>query len=61
MKAYDIISAITQVLAETVKDFSATAYFASITSMYASKQIPNQEAMAYCFSAVISMLEMPVI
>ena len=63
MKAYDIMSAITSVLAETVKDFSATAYFASLSSMYASarQSQTNPEALAYCYSAIVSMLDLPII
>lgn len=61
MKAFEIMSAITQVLQETVKDFSGTAYFASLTQMYQSKSNPNQEALAYCFSAILSMLDIAVI
>jgi cyanate permease len=36
VKAFDIMNAITSVLAETVKDFSVTAYFASLSSIYNS-------------------------
>lgn len=43
-----------------MKDFSATAYFASLLSMYQSPSA-NAEALAYSFSAVLSMLELPVI
>jgi hypothetical protein len=45
-----------------VNDFSATAYFASLASMYRSenKQV-NLEALAYSFSAVISMLDLSII
>ena len=49
-----------------MKDFSATAYFASLASMYPKSQsaLPaslNQEALAYCLSAIISMLDISVI
>lgn len=45
-----------------MKDFSATAYFASLSSMYNQKQNDiNQEALAYCFSAILSMLDLAII
>ena len=44
-----------------MKDFSATAYFASLASMYSRPQTVNQEALAYCFSAVVSMLDIGLI
>jgi hypothetical protein len=57
------MNAITAVLAETVNDFSPTAYFASLSSMYQKANLGgiNPEALAYSFSAVVSMLEIPII
>lgn len=47
---------------ETQQDFSSTAYFVSLASMYQSLQSSvNQEALAYSFSAVVSMLDLSVI
>ena len=49
-------------LQETVKDYSPTAYFASLAAMYNQQaNTLNQEALAYSFSAVISMLDIAVI
>lgn len=43
-------------------DSSATAYFASITQILQQrKTFPDPEVLAYCFAAVISMLDMAVI
>lgn len=63
IKAYDLMNAITAVLAETVNDFSPTAYFASLSSMYQKANLGgvNPEALAYSFSAVVSMLEIAII
>ena len=76
-KAYEVINAITDVLQvslktlfkislpfdkATVKDTSATAYFASITQMLQQgKAYPDLEVLAYCYAATISMLDIAVI
>jgi len=63
VKAYDLVNAVTAVLTETMNDYSPTAYFASLASMYQHPNLGgvNPEALAYSFSAVLSMLELPVI
>ncbi len=62
-KAYELVSAVTSVLTETVNDYSPTAYFASLASMYRHANLSgvNPEALAYSFSAVVSMLDIGII
>jgi hypothetical protein len=57
------MNAITAVLTDTVNDYSPTAYFASLASMYQKPNLGgvNSEALAYSFSAVVSMLEIAII
>ena len=57
------MNAISAVLTDTVNDYSPTAYFASLASMYQKPNLGgvNSEALAYSFSAVVSMLEIAII
>ena len=63
MKAHDLMNAVTSVLTDTMNDYSPTAYFASLALMYQHADLGgvNPEALAYSFSAVVSMLDIAVI
>ena len=65
IEAYKIMAASTEVIkmqfgGNEDAEYSATAYYSCLSEMI-KKNGPNMEALAYCYSAVISMLDFGVI
>lgn len=65
IEAYKIMAASTEVIimqfgCQQDAEYSATAYYSCLSEMI-QKQSTNIEALSYCYSAVISMLDFGVI
>jgi hypothetical protein len=66
VEAYRIMAATTEVIKmkfgnQEDAEYSATAYYSCLSEMISSQATSNIEALSYCYSAVISMLDLGVI
>jgi hypothetical protein len=67
VESYRIMAATTEVIKmqlganQEEAEYSATAYYSCLSEMITSQGTNNIEAISYCYSAVISMLDLGVI